>query len=114
MSGYARASSALTIVRGRAWAFPCAWQDDDGGAIDITGFSVAGELTWPGGGRAVLTEGNGGIVVTSAAGGAFKVVLSAEQTALLPEGRRSELTVTVTDTAGETFDFDLPLSVEIA
>lgn len=103
MSTYTKSDTPLTIVRGAPWSIPFRWQDPDGVAINITGFTIAADIEWTGGGT------DGTVNVTDAVGGLFTVGGDGASVAEIPEGRLSELTVVITDTAAQEHIFDIPI-----
>jgi hypothetical protein len=103
-ASYALVSAPSLVIQGRPWTYATALKDASGAAIDMTGATIAGVINWYGGQLVPA-------VSAPNAQGTFGVSMSAGQTAGLPEGLYSILDITVTDTAGNTSDYDVVLDV---
>lgn len=92
-----RANAPLCLVKGRPFAASFSYNSPSGGVIDMTGFTIAGTISWSGGSLEL---------VASEPGPSGTWTLSADEgvTDAIPEGARSKLDATLTDTAGNTTD----------
>lgn len=104
MSTFTKADSPLTMVRGRAGSLPMTFQDPNGGAVNITGFTLSARLGWQNAQAAIP------VTVTDAAAGKFLVRWTDQHTAQLPLSQDStRLEISIVDTLGETHDFLFPV-----
>jgi hypothetical protein len=75
----------------KPWTFPFFWKLSDGiTPRDISAVTIAGHVKWTTG-SIDLNVGNGGIVITSAIGGSWNVIVDISRYTLVPDGERSYL-----------------------
>lgn len=79
----------LTIEQGATLSIPMIWQNEDGTAVNLSGYTLAGKI------RRKVTDPSAlvsfTITVTNAANGAFTVSLTATQTGSLPISNNQDL-----------------------
>jgi hypothetical protein len=95
------ASQPVDIVRGKPWKLPVQWRDPNGVGIDLTGFTIDGDLRSPGSPSIKMTVANGGVVVSSMMEGRFEFrIAESSVTDQVPEGALSILAIEIIDGGG--------------
>jgi hypothetical protein len=82
-------TQGAAVYQGTAYTLNFTFEDDDDVVIDITGWTFAADIKDTRADETALvslTTANGGFTVTDGPNGRLEMVLTAEQTDLLPEG----------------------------
>lgn len=90
-------SSVLSITRGTDFSAAVQFNNADGTPINLTGYTVTASIAW------ATTSLSLSVSVTDAVAGEAAISLTETQTAAIPDGRRSKLTITYTSGGGQTY-----------
>jgi hypothetical protein len=81
---------AIEVFKHRDTTIPFDYQDPNGINIDMTGYTLSGEIVWDGGGSLDITSM---LSYLSQAGGNMQFAITAANASLLPDGAASNITV---------------------
>lgn len=77
----------IKLVVGDDWEFPFTYKDAAGAAIDLTGYSVGGDILWPGGKLPMTPPGGTAVLLdqsVTANRGKFTLTLDRTETIKVP------------------------------